>query len=198
MEEIEEALLGDDAVQPGESFEQWGIEVTVACRRTLAAAPWGLTLALFSRVWQDGARLSVRLRAAKATVEEVVAEIATLNPQVTREVLMRRVKVDPEDASRVKGGVGWYIKGIAVLPESIGDLTVGGSLNLNNNKLATLPASFGSLTVGRDLSLNYNRLATLPASFGDLQVGGMVWLCRNPVAASRPRFDGLDVKYEYE
>ena len=27
MEHIEEALLGDDAVQPGESFEQCGIEV---------------------------------------------------------------------------------------------------------------------------------------------------------------------------
>ena len=26
---IEEVLLGDDAVQPGESFEQFGIEVTV-------------------------------------------------------------------------------------------------------------------------------------------------------------------------
>ena len=172
VEEIEEALLGDDAVQPGESFEQWGIEVTVACRRTLTA-PWGLTLALFfSRVWQDGARLHVRLRAAKATVEEVAAEIATLNPGVSREALMKRVKVDPEDASRVNGVVDWNSKGIAVLPESIGDLTVGGYLYLD-----------------------YNKLATLPASFGDLKVGKKVHLDRNPVAASRPRFDGLRLVY---
>ena len=44
VEHIEEALLGDDAVQPGESFEQWGIEVillsrrAVACRLTLILA----------------------------------------------------------------------------------------------------------------------------------------------------------------
>ena len=115
----------------------------------------------------------MRLRAAKATVEEVVAEIATLNPGVTREALMERVdEVDPEDASRVKGNVGWYRKGIAVLPESIGDLTVGGHLGLYNNNLATLPASFG-----------------------DLKVGGRVLLRANPVAASRPRFDGLKVDY---
>ena len=148
----------------------------------------------------------MRLRAAKATVEEVVAEIATLNPGVTREALMEDVEVDPEDASRVKGDVRWSNNGIAVLPESIGDLTVGGTLHLAYNKLATLPASFGSLTVGGGLSLSDNNLATLPASFGNLKVGtkvggvlnlgpGVVFLGGNPVAASRPRFDGLDVRY---
>ena len=165
------------------------------CCRTLAA-PWGLTLALFfSRVWQDGARLHVRLRAAKATVEEVAAEIATLNPGVTREALMEDVEVDPEDASRVKGDVYWGSKDcdIAVLPESIGDLTVGRDLNLYSNNLATLPASFGSLTVGGDLNLEDNNLATLPANFGSLQVGRKVYLCDNPVAASRPRFGTLTV-----
>ena len=30
VEHIEDALLGDDAVQPGESFEQFGIEVITA------------------------------------------------------------------------------------------------------------------------------------------------------------------------
>ena len=43
VEHIEETLLGDDAVQPGESFEQWGIEASlsrraVACRPTLTRA----------------------------------------------------------------------------------------------------------------------------------------------------------------
>jgi len=125
-------------------------------------------------VWQDGARLHVRLRAAKATVEEVAAEIATLNPGVSRERLMKYVEVDPEDASHVKGKVNWSTEGIAVLPESIGDLTVGGTLHLGNNNLATLPASFG-----------------------DLKVGGEVDLVGNPVAASGPRFDGLDVRYSW-
>ena len=137
----------------------------------------------------------MRFRAPKATVEEVVAEIATLNPRVTREALMEDVEVDPEDASRAKEYVGWSEKGIAVLPESIGDLTMDGGLGLSHNNLATLPASFGSLTVGGGLWLNDNNLATLPASFGDLKVGGRVYLSDNPVAASGPRFDGLDVYY---
>ena len=38
---IEEAILGDDAVQAGESFEQWGIEVPVAA----CCLPLALTLA---------------------------------------------------------------------------------------------------------------------------------------------------------
>ena len=33
VEHIEEALLGDDAVPPGDSFDEWGIEVAVCSRR---------------------------------------------------------------------------------------------------------------------------------------------------------------------
>ena len=138
----------------------------------------------------------MRFRAPKATFEEVVAEMIELNPSLTREDLMRGVEVDAEDASRV-GDVWWDNKGIDALPESIGDLTVGGHLSLYNNNLATLPASFGSLTVDRGLYLQNNNLATLPASFGSLQVGGKVNLCDNPVAASGPHFDGLDLVLEY-
>ena len=117
----------------------------------------------------------MRFRADKATVEEVVAEMIELNPHLTREGLMGGVGgVDPEDASRVKGNVDWSNEGINVLPESIGDLTLGGRLRLWNNNLATLPSSFGSLTVGGHLVLGRNNLATLPASFGSLQVGDMV------------------------
>ena len=167
----------------------------------------------------------MRFRADKATVEEVVAEMIELNPHLTREELMRYVEVDPKDASRVKGNVNWTYKGIKVLPESIGDLTVDGNLGLYNNNLATLPAgfgsltvggnlylhynnlatlpaSFGSLTVGGDLDLSINNLATLPASFGSLQVGETVYLRDNPVSDmdylfiwDRPHFDGLDVDY---
>ena len=114
----------------------------------------------------------MRFRAAKATVEEVVADVVELNPHLTRGELMSGVEIDPEDASRVLGDIDWYGKRIAALPESIGDLTVGGSLRLSCNNLATLPASFGSL-----------------------QVGEKVHLAGNPVAASRPRFAGLDLAF---
>ena len=115
----------------------------------------------------------MRFRAPKATFEEVVAETIELNPSLTREGLMRGVDVDAEDASRVEGDVEWRGQGIKVLPESIGDLTVGGTLGLSGNNLATLPSSFGSL-----------------------QVGGKVFLRGNPVAASGPHFDGLDLVLE--
>ena len=170
-------------------------------------------------MWQDGARLSVRFRAAKATFEDVVADMLELNPHLTREGLMMDVQVDPDDTSRVKGNIIWASKGIEALPESIGDLTVGRGLYLDRNNLATLPESFGSLTVGGDLYLSCNslatlpegfgslsvgdnlwlhdnNLATLPASFGSLQVGDEVFLRGTLVAASGPHFDGLDLVLE--
>ena len=39
VEHIEEALLGDDAVQPGESFEQFGIEVITVTPCCCPVAP---------------------------------------------------------------------------------------------------------------------------------------------------------------
>ena len=74
--------------------------------------------------------------------------------------------------------------GLVVLPESIGDLTVDGGLNLHGNKLESLPKSFGSLTVGGHLYLDNNQLESLPESFGSLTVGGDLDLGNNPVAAS--------------
>ena len=113
----------------------------------------------------------MRLRPAKATFEDVVADVIELNPHLTRGELMEYVEVDAEDASRVKGRrLRWHGKGINALPESMGDLTVDGALNLDDNSLATLPESFGSLTVG-----------------------GTVDLIDNPVAAYEPHFDGLNL-----
>ena len=178
VEHIEEALLGNDAVQPGETFDDLGIE--------------------------DGARLNVRFWEG---VHDVVAEIATLNPGVTRERLMEGVIVDPKDPSRVLGNLNWqggenedyeewkeelewleglerlerqeairHVARITNLPESIGALTVTGDLNLHYNNLATLPASFGSLTVGGHLRLSYNNLQKLPDRFRKINVGRYVWL----------------------
>ena len=39
VEHIEEALLGDDAVQPGESFEQWSIEAITVSACCCPVAP---------------------------------------------------------------------------------------------------------------------------------------------------------------
>jgi hypothetical protein len=115
---------------------------------------------------QDGARLSAIIKTRKATVVEVAAEIVARNPVaaaaggLTVEMLMRNVEVGPEDDSHVLGNLNWGEQGIVVLPESIGDLAVDGSLGLYNNQLISLPESFGSLTVGGDLNLDNNPLCT--------------------------------------
>ena len=114
----------------------------------------------------------------KATVAEVAAEVAALNPHLTVEELMENVEVDPSNPSRVVGNLRWIHKGITVLPESIGSLTVGGTLSLGSNQLASLPEGFGSLTVGGDLYLYGNRLRSLPEGFGSLTVGGDLKLDR--------------------
>ena len=43
---------------------------------------------------QDGARLSVSICTRKATVAEVVAEVAALNPPLQIEELMENIEVD--------------------------------------------------------------------------------------------------------
>ena len=77
---------------------------------------------------------------------------------------MKKVEVDPEDASRVLGNLHWSERGIVVLPDIIGDLTVSGNLYLHDNKLESLPESFGSITTTGKWS--------------------KVWLNNNPVAES--------------
>jgi len=53
-------------------------------------------------------------------------------------MLMKDVRLDMEDASHVTTlALDW--KGIAVLAERIGDLTVDDDLVLSNNKLESLP-----------------------------------------------------------
>ena len=80
-----ELFLGDGQVSGDDTFKNNGIE--------------------------DGTRLSMSF--VKATVEEVVTDIIELNPhlepQELRKRLLRGVEVDPENPSRVKGGVNWSI-----------------------------------------------------------------------------------------
>ena len=51
------------------------------------------------------------------------------------------------------GHLNWCEKGITVLSESIGNLTVDGDLAVEWNTLESLPESFGSPTVGGKLYL---------------------------------------------
>ncbi len=69
---------------------------------------------------QDGARLRASIKARKASVREVVAEIVARNPSaaadgLTVERLMEDVEVDPEDASHVLGDLDGRHRWIAVL-----------------------------------------------------------------------------------
>ena len=185
-----QAKFGENnQIEEGETFEDWDIE--------------------------DGARICVSYN-RRLTVAEVAAEVAALNPPLTVEELMRNVEVDTADPSRVVRHLSWSGRRITVLPESIGSLTVGGSLRLDynqlvslpesigsltvggsldlyDNDLASLPESFGSLKVGGNLDLSTNRLASLPKSFGSLTVGGDLWLCDNRLASLPERFGFLTI-----
>ena len=68
---------------------------------------------------------------------------------------------------------------LSQLPESFGNLHVGGNLNLGFNQLSSLPESFSNVRVGGDLHLSYNQLSSLPESFGTLKVGGDIDLDHN-------------------
>ena len=107
-------------IEKGDTFENWGIE--------------------------DGARLNVSYR-NYTKLAEVAAEVAELNPPLTVEMLMENVEVHRNDPLRVIGNLDWSRKGITVLPDSIGSITVQGNLELHNNQLASLPEDFGYLRV---------------------------------------------------
>ena len=117
----------------------------------------------------------MRTKTRKASLAEVAVAIEAANPcangrkgHATADSLMWPTpKVDPEDASHVLGDLDWSYRGIVMLPETIGDLTIDGHLLLCNNELESLPESFGSLTVG-----------------------GEVELCENPVVLSLDQYPG--------
>ena len=50
---------------------------------------------------------------------------------------------------------------------------------LSNNLLQTLPESFGNIKVGGNLLLSYNLLKKLPTSFENITVGGNLILSYN-------------------
>ncbi|NBP66572.1 MAG: hypothetical protein EBU66_18235, partial [Bacteroidetes bacterium] len=79
------------------------------------------------------------------------------------------------------------------LPESFGNLKIGGNLWLNDNNLTSLPESFGNLKIGFSLWLHYNNLASLPESFGNLKIGGYLCLNNNNLASLPESFGNLKI-----
>lgn len=164
---IVEVRFGDEYVESGWNVEESGID--------------------------DGARLEVSFR--KATVKEVVDDIVCLNPHLKPEKLMKvvnpedassvwwEVKIDPDDASRMLGNVTWSGLGIRALPESIGDLTVEGTLRLSNNNLATFPKSFGRLTVGDGVLLAWNNFPS--CQLRQIHSESVIWPPPNLVAMQK-------------
>jgi hypothetical protein len=169
QQQVQRVLFGDTDVLEGESFEDHGVEVggVAHSHRELQVPSVRLSCSLTALVFghrQDGARLSASVKTRKASVREVAVEIVARNPSaaadgLTVEILMEGVEVDPEDTSHVLGDLDWSSLEIVVLPESIGDLTVGGCLYLYSNKLESLPKSFGGLTVGGYLAMYNNPVA---------------------------------------
>ena len=81
------------------------------------------------------------------------------------------------------------------LPRSFGYLKVRGHLVLEGNNISSLPDSFGNLKVGRDLNLARNALTHLPESFGDLGViNGSLYLHSNQLSSLPESFGNLTIK----
>ena len=129
------------------------------------------------------------------SIEGTIRDMVDLNPHLTVEVLMERVTF--EEAGCTLQSWNLARKGLTTLPESIGDLTLSGDLDLSYNQLTTLPESFGSLTVGGYLNLYDNQLATLPESFGSLTVGGNLFLYWNQLTTLPESFPNVKGEVRY-
>ena len=170
---IEEIWMGEVGVGERDSFEDIGAE--------------------------DGARLGVRFKYThmRASFEEVVRDIVELNPGVSQEALMNNeegmVLTLPGYDTIVSSYLNWSRKNIRVLPESIGDLTVYGDLDLSFNNITALPQNFGNLAVLDDLWLGHNRLEELPASFSRIIVWGHLSLTHNQLSRLPDNFGNLKV-----
>ena len=76
------------------------------------------------------------------------------------------------DCVEVENDLSLNHNNLTSLPESFGNLKIGGGLGLGYNKLVSLPESFGNLKIGDSLWLQGNNLKSLPDSFGNLEIGG--------------------------
>jgi hypothetical protein len=101
----------------------------------------------------------------------------------------------PESFGNLKigGGLELSYNSLTSLPESFGNLKIGGNLYLYSNSLTSLPESFGNLKIGGGLELSYNSLTSLPESFGDLKIGGSLSLSHNSLTSLPESFGNLKI-----
>jgi Leucine-rich repeat (LRR) protein len=101
----------------------------------------------------------------------------------------------PESFGNLKVGGDLLLRHnkLTSLPESFGNLKIGGYLSLSYNKLTSLPDSFGNLKIGSDLYLHNNKLTSLPESFGNLKIGGVLWLYGNELTSLPESFGNLKI-----
>ena len=82
---------------------------------------------------------------------------------------------------------------LIVLPESFGDMNVGGDLDLHGNVLTIVPDSFGAITVRGEIDLRMNELHVIPASIGSLVVGKTLRLNSNTIVHLPEQFQNIRV-----
>ena len=92
----------------------------------------------------------------------------------------------------------WYFylpPNIKIIPESFGNIKIGGSLELFNfdNKIIKLPDSFGNIEIMGDLNLSHNQFTSLPLNFGNIKVGGNLNLSHNKLVELPPNFGNITV-----
>ena len=98
------------------------------------------------------------------------------------------------DCVEVKGNLALGCYEFTSLPESFGNLKIGGCLILGNNNLTSLPESFGNLKIGSDLMLTKNELTSLPESFGNLKINGNLFLHSNELTSLPESFGNLKIR----
>ena len=142
----------------------------------------------------DGSRLSVTIENYIRTAEEfrhVVEKIVEQNQGLGFNVEQLMGCVTFKDDKIFD--INFYSKNIEILPESFGNIEVGGNLELNFNKLKILPESFGNIKVGGNLELDFNKLTILPESFGNIKVGGHLYLSDNQLRTLPESFENITV-----
>ena len=82
---------------------------------------------------------------------------------------------------------------LIVLPESFGDMNVGGDLDLHGNVLTTVPDSFGRIMVRGEIDLRMNELHVIPESIGSLVVGKTLRLNSNAIVNLPEQFKNIRV-----
>jgi len=110
-----------------------------------------------------------------------VQELATLRDRVELDCSHHQLAMLPESIGQLTALQFLRLDGnqLTTLPESIGQLTALQDLWLQHNQLTTLPESIVQLTALQILRLEGNQLTTLPESIGQLTALQKLWLNDN-------------------